>query len=68
VCSIETRKVFDATLPVGYANPLDVTAFAAALSVALQKRAASTTLLSPAYQLNTCALHYLELLLRDRGS
>lgn len=62
VCSQDTRSVFDPSLPIAYADPQDIAAFAASLSQALHLGGSESSLLSHSYFLSHCARQYLEAL------
>lgn len=62
VCASSTRDVFEATLPITYADSRDVDAFAGRLRESLLLGASGSSLLSPSYSLRECALRYLDVL------
>lgn len=62
VCSSDMQTVFDASLPIAYADPLDVPAFSVALRAAMRAGSAPVSLLTPSYSLERCAAAYLDLL------
>ena len=62
MCASSTRDVFEATLPITYADSRDVDAFAGRLRESLLLGASGSSLLSPSYSLRECALRYLDVL------